>query len=421
MAGSTMATSRSPFGFRRRVERSTPLRDLRMGAAARSGRAARFAFPGIEFPQPEGSRRRTTAGALAILTHASVFALLFALAWLMPAPVKEEPIPIELIELPKPPPPPPPPIAKVEPKPAPAPKAPTPPPPKPVAVVKPAPPAPAPAPKALAERRTANFDPSAQAVKPQVINPSVIAKASPAVDAKSLQSSAPREIQTSGINVQAVQAVTNVAAPTPTQVDMGAAAAPALRGPLQGAGAAGPSVGPKAIAAPNSNSVGAGSVVRSGDGSSVREGVVSGRDVLGSPDGARVASANTAVGQGNMRGTGEGTTLGGDTSDCDARPEVRAYMASLKERTLSRWSPPPDAPSGQSQATLRWQLDVGGSASRVELVSARDKKVGATVVDALRSASPFPPMNDRVRCLAERKVTGTFKLQVTASSTSVAN
>lgn len=419
MAGSTMATARSPFGLRRRVERSTPFHDLRIGAAARSGRAARFAFPGIEFPKPEGARRRTAASALAILTHASVLGLLFALAWLMPAPVKEEPIPIELIEFPKPPPPPPP-VAKVEPPPKPAPKAPTPPPPKPVAVVKPAPPAPAPAPKALAERRTANFDPSAQAVKPQVINPSVIAKASP-LDTKSLQSSAPREIQTTGINVQAVQAVTNVAAPTPTQVDMGAAAAPALRGPVQGAGATGPSVGPKAIAAPNSNSVGAGSVVRSGDGSSVREGVVSGRDVLGSPDGARVASANTAVGQGNLRGTGEGTTLGGDPSDCDARPEVKAYQEQVRTRTKARWIAPPDAPMGIVTATLRWQLDAGGSVSSVKLISAKDPKVGASVVDALRSAAPFPPMNDRTRCLAGRGLTGTFTLTNTVESSTIAN
>ncbi len=103
-----------------------------------------------------------------------------------------------------------------------------------------------------------------------------------------------------------------------------------------------------------------------------------------------------------------------DGSDCDARPEVRAYMSQLKERTLQRWSPPPDAPGGTAQATIRWQLDVSGSASSVELVSARDSEIGATVVDALRSASPFPPMNERVRCLAGRKVTGTFSLQVSA-------
>jgi len=413
MASSTMTPARSSLGLRRRVGRSTPFRDLRIGAAARSGRAPRFAFPGIEFPERDDARRRTAASAIAILVHASAIALLFAIAWLVPPPEKDEPIPIQLVELPKPPPPPPPPVAKVEPPPAPR-AAPAP-------VPVPKPPAPAPAPKALAERRSTNFAPSAQAVTPQVINPSVIAKASPAVDTKSLQSSAPREIQASSIAVQAVQAVTNVAAPTPTQVDIGAAAAPALRGPIQGAGAAGPSVGPKAIAAPNSDSIGAGTVVRSGDGSSVREGVVSNRDVLGSPDGPRLASANTAVGQGNLRGTGEGTTLGGDTSDCDARPEVKAYQAIVESRTKARWVAPPDAPGGVVKATLRWQLDVGGSVASVKLVSAKDPKVGASVVDALRSASPFPPMNDRVRCLAGRAITGIFTLTTTTESTSVAN
>jgi len=416
MAGAMEAIPRMTPGIRRRALRQTPLRKLRIGAAARSGRAAIIPFPGIVVPEPNADRRRTVAGALALLTHACVIGALFAMAWLAPAPEKDEPIPIQLIQL-RPPPPPPPKVAEVEPPPAP--KAAPAPAPRPAPLPKPTP---APAPKALAERRSVNFAPSAQSVTPQIVNPSVIAKAAPAVDAKSLQSSAPREIQSSAVAIQAVQAVTNVAAPTPTQVDIGAAGAPALRGPIQAAGAAGPSVGPRAIASPTAGeSVGTGRVVLSGDGSSVREGVVSNRDVLGSPDGARVASANTRVGEGNLRGTGDGTTLGGDTSDCDARPEVRAYMAQIRERTLSRWAPPPDAPTGQTQATLSWQLDVGGSASSVQLVSARDKKVGATVVDALRSASPFAPMNDRVRCLAERRVRGTFSLQVTASSSSVAN
>jgi hypothetical protein len=143
--------------------------------------------------------------------------------------------------------------------------------------------------------------------------------------------------------------------------------------------------------------------------------------VLGSPDGPRVASADTRVGQGNLSGKGEGTTLGGNDSDCRERAEVNAYLAALKERTVARWVAPPDAPNGQVQATLRWQLDVGGSATRVELISAQNSKVGATAVDALRSASPFPPMSDRVRCLAGQSITGTFKLTSSSQSATIAN
>ncbi|RIL08225.1 MAG: hypothetical protein DCC71_00295 [Proteobacteria bacterium] len=403
-------SSSSP-GFRRREARPTPLRTLRLGAAARGAPTRRF--PGIELPEPEGRRRRTLAALVSGGLHVAVLLLCVAIAWVVPVEPEEEVIPIELVKE-APPPPPPPPAPKVEKiekvvekPPAPAPRpAPTP------------APKPAAAPKALAERRSVNFAPSAQAVQPQVVNPSVIQQASPNVaaptlDMKQLQSavSAPREIRTSSVAVETVQAVTNVAAPSaPRQIDVGSVAAPAVRGPVNAAGGAvGASVGPKAIAT-GGNSVGAGTVVRSGDGSSVREGAVTGRDVLGSPDGERLASVDTRVGTGNLRGPGgDGTTLGGDTPDCDSRPEVRAYQEQIRQRTLARWVAPPSMQKS-ARATLSWQLDVSGSATSVKLVNASNSAVGNSVVEALRAASPFPPMSDRVRCLANRRLTGTFSL-----------
>jgi TonB family protein len=178
---------------------------------------------------------------------------------------------------------------------------------------------------------------------------------------------------------------------------------------VQDAAQAGVMSGPKAIAAPGSGSVGAGTVVRSGDGSSVREGAVTGRDVLGSADGERVASVNTHVGQSNLRGDGSGTTLGGDAADCEDRPEVQAYRNQVRDRTLARWVAPPGMQS-KGQATLSWQLDVSGSAMSVRLVNASNTDVGNSVVEALRAAAPFPAMPDRVRCLANRTIKGTFLL-----------
>jgi hypothetical protein len=380
----TTAMSQATLKIRRRVARPTPMSRLRLGATSRSA-AASLPFPGISVPGPEGSGRRSFAAAAATGLHALAAAALLAVAWLAPPPEEEEVVPIELLqELPTP-------------------------------VVEDAP---APAPKALAERRTVEFAPAAQAVAPQVVNPTVVAQAAPRIDAKSLdvaalQSSvsAPREIQRSSIAVDAVQAVTNLAAPTaPRQIDV-AAAAPALRGPIQPSAPVGPSVGPRAIAAPSeTGSIGTGSVVRSGAGSSVREGAVTGRDVLGSADGQRLANVNTRVGDSNMRGPGgEGTTLGGDAPDCDERPEVKAYREQVRQRTLARWVAPPSISVG-SKATLSWKLDVSGSATAVQLVNASTNEIGSSVVDALRAASPFPPMSDRVRCLANRRLTGTFFL-----------
>jgi protein TonB len=410
------------LGIRRRTPRATPLSRLKLGAAARSGAQATLAFPGIEIPEPEGRGRRSSALAVALGLHLAIAASLLAVVWLTPPKEEDEVIPIELVELPPPPPPPPPVIEKRPPPPPPAP-APKPAPqiakPAPAPVPAPKPAEPAPAPKALAERRSVNFAPSAQAVAPQIVNPSVVQQASPtlnakALDVKALDSvAAPREIQTASVAVQTVEAVTNVSAPSsaPRNLDLGQAVAPALRGPVTAQGGpAGASVGPKAVAGAKGNSVGTGSVVRSGDGSSVREGVVTGRDVLGSPDGERLANVNTQVGSGNLRGPGgEGTTLGGSAPDCDQRPEVKAYREQVRQRTLARWVAPPSMTSG-AKATLAWKLDPAGSATSVQLVNASNGEVGNSVVNALRAASPFPPMNDRVRCLANRKLTGTFLL-----------
>ena len=43
--------------------------------------------------------------------------------------------------------------------------------------------------------------------------------------------------------------------------------------------------------------------IGSGNGSSVREGVLSDRDVIGSPDGALVVSVDTTIGDGSLAGT----------------------------------------------------------------------------------------------------------------------
>jgi hypothetical protein len=395
------------------------MRALRIGAAARAGAAPRFSFPGFAYPRPEGRSRRLLAGLGAVAFHTVLLGALVLATWLSPPEEKEKPIPVAL--LPPPPPPPPRPEPRVERAPVPAP---TPAPrPEPVPVARPKP-VPAPAPKALAERRSVQFAPQAQAIQPQVVNPTVIAKPSAAVQAPKLDMNrvssvtAPREISSAPLAVESVQAAPSPVAATPSRVDLGAAGAPALRGPVEPNAPVGTSVGPRQVVA-SGTTVGTGSAT-TGDGSSVREGQLSSRDVLGSPDGPRLANVNTRVGQSNMKGPGgTGTVLGGGDPDCDTRPEVRAYMDQIKQRTLARWATAGKTPAGRVKAKLRFQVDVGGSASRVEMVSSDDPRVGSSVVDALRAASPFPPMSDRVRCLADSQLTATFTLETT--STAVAN
>jgi hypothetical protein len=404
--------------IRRRDPRPSPMRDLRVGAAARSGAIPRGAYPGLGSEEPPDRSRRWTAGLLAVAVHAALLGGLILSSMLNPPQEQDEPIPIALLPPPPPPPPRPAPPVELAPEPAPVPA----PRPAPVPVAKPEPaPAPAPAPKALAERRSVNFAPQAQAIQPQVVNPTVIAKPSAAIEAPKLDMNtvssvtAPREISRSPQSVESVQAAPSPVAATASRVDLGNAGAPALRGPIERNAPIGASVGPRQVVA-SGTTVGTGTAT-TGDGSSVREGMLSSRDVLGTPDGPRLANVNTRVGDSNLKGPGgTGTVLGGGDTNCDTRPEVRSYMDQIKNRTLARWATSGNTPAGRVRAKLRFQVDVGGSASRVEMVSADDARVGASVVDALRAASPFPPMNDRVRCLADSQLTATFTLETTSSA-----
>jgi TonB family protein len=219
---------------------------------------------------------------------------------------------------------------------------------------------------------------------------------------------APKQINRSAATVvERVSAVNSIVAARASAVDVGTASGPVVRGPVRADLPAGPSAGPRQVAvAAGGNTSGTGRLTIGG-GSSVREGVVSNRDVLGSPNGAPLASVDTKVGEGMLRGSGgSGESVVSETA-CFQRPEVQAYLSQVQNRTLDRWVLPPSVSSDQ-QVTLRFKLDVAGSASNVSLVKASDNALGLSAVDALRSASPFPAMPESARCLVRVPITATF-------------
>jgi hypothetical protein len=337
-------------------------------------------FP-MDFHEPDtGKSKLATAGISAVL-HLGVIGLLFLFAALNPE-IIEEIIPVQLLreEAPKPP---------------------------------------APARRALAERRNLDFAPAMQTVQPQIVNARVIANAAPAINAEMLQmdslnaAAAPTQVKRSAIDVDRVSAISAVGGYQASKVEVNQAAGPAVRGPVGVVAPVGPSVGPRKVAGTDGNTFGTGSLAIN-QGSSVRDGVLSSRDVVGSPTGAVLVSVDTAVGEGNLSGpggTGTGLLPDGTAADCLKRSEVRDYMAEIEQRIKSRWNLPYGVESGR--VTLRFAIDVAGSASSIELV-AGDNAAGASAIDAMSASSPFPPMPDRARCLANRNIVATF------SSSSVA-
>jgi TonB family protein len=365
--------------FHRR-KRTTTMGAARMGAAFEKAANTRVAydFPGLTLKDPESARRTLLTGGLATLVHAGAVAILMILASLAPM-IQEAVIPVQILkeEPPKP---------KEE---------------------------PAPAPKALAERRSLDYAPAVQAVQPQIVNPRVVAEASPAVSSETLQMDAvssvvaPKQINRAATVVERVSAVNSVVAARASAVDVSTASGPVVRGPIRPGLPVGPSAGPRQVnVAQGGSSTGTGRLTIGG-GSSVREGVVSNRDVVGSPNGAPLASVDTKVGEGMLRGSGgTGESVVSETA-CFQKPEVQAYLSQVQSRTLERWVLPPSV-SADQQVTLRFKLDVAGSASNVSLVRASDNALGLSAVDALRSASPFPAMPDSARCLMRVPITATF-------------
>lgn len=368
--------SEQPWIVRRRRRRGRARRKL--GAALAK---PALAGPVADFPSaPHYSSGRThvVSGAISILLHLGALGTLVVLAWLAPPELVEHLLPVELVQ----------------------------------------PSTPAPAPRAIAEHRAA-FAPAAQAVAAQIVNPDVVARAQPALPAQALRLDsvspvkAPTEVSRRVVETEVVQAMRSVSAATTSPVSV-APVAPALRGPVEAVAPVGPSVGPKAVQ--GGDTVGLAAPGALGTGSSVKTGIASDRDVAGAATGPRLANVNTRVGESLWgAGTGgEGTGLGVGFQDCVERPEVQAYMEQIRQRVYARWVLPPDTPPSQ-QVVLRFRLDVAGSVSNVEFVSADDPILGESAAAAMRAAAPFPPMVDTVRCLSRAPLKFFFRNPTGAS------
>lgn len=375
---------------RRRKPARTPMRRCRIGGPAAAGAAGGGGsfdpedFPAEVMPEPEGGRAKLVSTAISVLLHASLAGGLLLAAWLAPPEMVEEIIEItRLQDLQEP--------AREE---------------------------AAPAPRVIAES-SGRFDPAPMALAPQVVNPAVVKRAAPAVAARKLDVEtvspvqAPREVERATRVVEQARAYESraSASASPVAVD---SQAPAIRGPVEVKAPAGVRSGPRQVVSRGST-VGTGGPQALGTGSSVREGIESGRDVLGGEEGVR-ASVNMSVGSGGRGTGGTGGGPGGvSAADCLRRPEVASYMEHIKSRVLRRWILPTGA-AGNLEVTLRFSLDPAGTANRVEFIASQNDELGESAAKAMRSASPFDPMSDRVRCLAGTPLVATFRNPTVAAN-----
>lgn len=111
----------------------------------------------------------------------------------------------------------------------------------------------------------------------------------------------------------------------------------------------------------------------------------------------------TGIGGGGTGGTGTATGV----VRCLESAYVDRYLEVVKDRTDQRWRVPEGVTPG-TKVVLRFDLDAAGMAANVEVIETQDELLGRSAMQALRSAAPFPPMDDNNRCLAEKRIKQTF-------------
>jgi len=363
------------FVVRRRRPQHGRMHAPRMSSAALAIAAPAGVFPGTAMPEPAGARERVVSSGLSILIHALIVAAIALAAYLAPQVIEEQLTMVTRVDD--------------------APDTDS---------------SGSPRPRAIAES-SGKFAPAPMALQAHVINPAVIqARAANIAAAQQINIeniaavAAPREIvHTSAPTVEAARAYQSIAAVSATAVDTNAAAAQ-ITGNVDIQAPAGVVVGPRQVTTTGAT-VGIGGPTALGTGSSVREGIASGRDVIGHKTGER-ASMHGVYGTDGGRGFGGDGTGAGGGKPCGQRPEVASYIARVKSRVLSRWSG-----SGSGEVELEFTIDAAGTASGVKFVSAPAPEIGASIAEAMRVASPFEPMSEAVRtCLAGDTLLATFSL-----------
>jgi hypothetical protein len=138
----------------------------------------------------------------------------------------------------------------------------------------------------------------------------------------------------------------------------------------------------------------------------LREGVITNRDVIGVDDANPLPYEDAYKDLGVVLATGgTGNGLVGGQEACLGHPEVRAYNDMIRERVKRQLTETVIEP----QAVKFWiKLDIDGSIRDFELRSHRGTAIGLNVQTAIYEASPFPPMPEAVRCMAENAFAGKY-------------
>jgi TonB family protein len=122
----------------------------------------------------------------------------------------------------------------------------------------------------------------------------------------------------------------------------------------------------------------------------------------GSKSGTGLAGGGTGVGSGG----GSATGLKGSASS-----DYSQYFNQLKKRVQSVWKYP-DGIAGIQKVHILFSLDKAGNLVQAEVLESSDARLNASAVEAMRRASPFPPIPESLKDLANSPLRMEFTVEI---------
>jgi TonB family protein len=120
----------------------------------------------------------------------------------------------------------------------------------------------------------------------------------------------------------------------------------------------------------------------------------------GSKSGTGLAGGGTGIGSGGGSNTGLKGIPNADYSH---------YLNQLKKRVESVWKYPDDV-TGVQKVTVRFTLDRAGKLTQAVVLESSDSRLNASAVEAMKRASPFPPIPESLKDLANEPLIMRFEV-----------
>ena len=126
----------------------------------------------------------------------------------------------------------------------------------------------------------------------------------------------------------------------------------------------------------------------------------------GVPGGSASGTGLTGGGTGSGNGGGSTTGLKGLSS-----ADYNQYLSQLKKRVESVWKYP-DGVNGVQKVAILFTLDKAGRLVRSEVLESTDARLNASAVEAMKRASPFPPIPETLKDLANTPLRMQFTVTI---------